>query len=175
MFGRVFDGPLNIAIEAVVDVEVCAFRRAAFEDLLLRSPELERIALLNILNELDRARDWLIILGTPKVRGRLAGFLLVLCTRFAHYDHMLRRGNGRYFDIQVPIGRTDLAHLLGARPESISRAFRALADSGSIALKQPDLIEIRDLEALAEEAGEDEFGISTPLNTLLSQMSDRRS
>lgn len=172
VFGRALGGPLDLAIEAATDTEVMAFRRAPFEALLLRSPELDRLVILNVMNELDRARDWMIILGTPRIRERLAGFLLVLCTRFCSVDHLLRPRNGS-LDVKVPISRTDLAHLLGTRPESISRAFHALADTGCIGIRQPDLIEIRDLDALAAEAGEDELRGSNTLNSLLSTLRAR--
>ncbi|WP_323772233.1 Crp/Fnr family transcriptional regulator [Antarctobacter sp.] len=174
MFGRVLGGPLDVAIEAATDAEVCAFRRAPFEALLAQSPELDRLVLLSILHELDRARDWLIILGSPRVRERLAGFLLVLCTRFATVDHLLRTSNGA-LDVKVPINRTDLAHLLGTRPESISRAFHALADTGCITIRKPDLIGIQDLEALATEAGEDEMMGRATLKTLLTSLQTRVS
>lgn len=154
MFGRVYDGPLTIAIEAATRAEVCAFRRAPFESLLAQSPELDRVMLLNVLGELDRAREWLIILSTPRVKARVAGFLLLMCARYAKVENVLRRGRGTV-EVHVPIDRTDLAHLLGTRPESISRAFHALADDGSIALKRPDLVAIHDLDALAAEAGEE--------------------
>ncbi len=156
MFGRVFDGPLSVAIEAATDAEICMFQRAPFEALLLRSPELERLVLLSVLNELDRARDWMVILANPRVKGRLAGFLLILCTRFANVDHVLRPGNGR-LEVKIPITRTDLAHLLGTRPESISRAFHALADDGSIVIRAPERIEILDVDALGTEAGDEDI------------------
>lgn len=155
MFGHVFNGPLHFAIEAATDAEICAFRRSQFEELLMRSPDLERVVLLNVLNELDRARDWMIILSGQKVSGRLAGFLLVMCARFSAIDHLLtRRRDG--VDVKIPISRTDLAHLLGTRPESISRAFHALADAGDISILRPDFVRIHDFEALAEKAGEDD-------------------
>lgn len=172
MFGRVLGGPLDVAIEAASDAEVCAFRRAPFEALLAQSPELDRLVLLSILNELDRARDWMIILGTPRVRERLAGFLLVLCTRFATIDRLLRT-RGATLDVKIPINRTDLAHLLGTRPESISRAFHALADTGCITLRKPDLIGVLDLEALATEAGEDEQKGRATLKSLLTTLQAR--
>lgn len=172
MFGRVFDGPLNVSVESVADAEVCAMQRAPFESLLLRSPELDRVVLLNILDELDRARDWMIILAKPKVKERLAGFLMVLCSRFAGVDHILRAGSGT-IDVKIPISRTDLAHLLGSRPESISRAFHALADGGSIALKKPDLIEIRDMDALCVVAGDEDAGNHPTMEHLLEFLHGR--
>jgi CRP-like cAMP-binding protein len=68
VFGRVFDGAAEFSIEAATDTEICAFPRAEFEALLFQSPDLERAVLLNITNELDRAREWLIILSNHKMR-----------------------------------------------------------------------------------------------------------
>ncbi|SFB82675.1 Crp/Fnr family transcriptional regulator [Tropicimonas isoalkanivorans] len=162
MFGRVFDGALHFAIEAATEAEVCTFRRAPFEELLVRMPDLERMVLLNILNELDRARDWMIILSCPRVSGRIAGFLLVLCSRFAGIDHLFRAGR-RGPEVRIPISRADLAHLLGTRPESISRGFHALAEAGYIEILRPDRIGIRDLTALAAEAGDDDLALGAGL------------
>ena len=155
LFGRVFDGPMNMAVEAATDARIVAFRRAEFEDLLLHSQELERAVILTMLNELDRARDWMVILANPRVRGRLAAFLLALCIRFASADHLLRPGRAT-LQVKIPISRPDLAHLLGTRTESISRAFHMLADAGYIAILRPDLIDILDIKALGTEAGDDD-------------------
>ncbi|NKX45439.1 Crp/Fnr family transcriptional regulator [Roseicyclus persicicus] len=165
MFGRVYDGPSPFAIEAAADSEVCVFQRARFEALLARFPELDRLVLLHFLTELDRARDWMVVLATPKVRGRLAGFLLMLCTRYRNVGHLFGDADGR-LTIRIPIGRPDLAHLLGARPESVSRAFHALADDGILEILRPDLVAIRSIEDLAEEAGEPELGDGLTVETL---------
>jgi CRP/FNR family transcriptional regulator, anaerobic regulatory protein len=157
LFGRVFDDPINFSIEAATDATLVSFRRAPFEALLSRSPELERLILIHFLTEIDRARDWMIVLSNPRVRGRLAGFLLKLCTRFRGGDTMTGSVNGQ-LTIRNPICRADLANLLGARPESISRAFHALADDGVLKIIRPDLVAIPSIEDLAEEAGEPELG-----------------
>lgn len=167
MFGRVHEAPLHFEIEAATDAVVCAFRHRAFEDLLLRSPELERVVILNIINELDRARDWMIILSNQKITARLAGFLLVLCTRFAEIDHVVAMENGQ-IDIRIPINRADLAHLLGARPESISRGFQALAKAGRIDLLRPNLIRVLDFDGLAADAGDGEIASRVNLQHLIS-------
>ena len=154
LFGRVFDHKVGFAIEAATDVEFCAFPRRDFEAILTRYPEFDRVVLLNILNELDRARDWMVILSNQTVASRVAGFLLMMCTRFARVDHILTSSaNG--IEVKIPISRTDLAHLLGARTESISRGLHALADDGDIEILAPDRILIRDFEALAARTGEE--------------------
>lgn len=153
MFGRVFDGRMQFAIEAATDATLLTLRRAPFEALLARSPELDRMVLTQFLTEIDCSRDWMIILSTPRVRGRLAGFLLILCTRFRSAGNLLGSMNGA-LTIQIPISRADLANFLGARPESVSRAFHALADDGILSILRPDLVAVTSIEALAEEAGD---------------------
>jgi CRP/FNR family transcriptional regulator len=173
MFGRVFDDGIEFSIEAATDAEICAFPRAPFEALLLRSPDLDRAVLLNVLNELDRARDWMIILSNQKIASRLAGFLILMCSRFAAVDHLVEpREDG--IEVKIPISRTDLAHLLGTRPESLSRAFHALADEAVIVLLEPDRVLLRDLRALAERAGEDEVAAMPQLRDLIGAMRPTR-
>lgn len=165
-FGRVFDGAAEFSIEAATDAEICAFPRAEFEALLTQSPDLERAMLLNITNELDRAREWLIILSNQKIAGRIAGFLLLMCSRFRDIDHILQpRPEG--IEVKIPISRADLAHLLGTRPESISRALHSLNDQGAIDILEPDRILIRDTKALARVADEDEIEAIATLQDLL--------
>ena len=166
IFGRVFDGPNEYAIEAATDAKVVYFPRAQFESLLAESPELERAVMLNLLHELDRARDWMLIVSSPKIRTRLAGFLMMLCTRFGDIDHILV-ASGERLRINIPINRSDLASLLGTRAESISRAFHALADEGLIAIQQPNQIDILDLQGLGDEAGEDFLESGPSLTALL--------
>jgi len=166
MFGQVFSGPLHFDIEAATEAQICAFKRAPFEALLERTPELERLVMLNLLNELDRARDWMLILSGQKVSCRLAGFLLVMCSRFADIDHVLTKGRDG-LDVKIPINRTDLAHLLGTRTESISRAFHALQEAGDLRILKPNLVRILDLEALASHAGEEELLASPNLRDLV--------
>lgn len=156
MFGRVFDGPMQFAIEAATDATLVTFRRGPFEAILSRSPELDRLILIHFLAEIDCTRDWMVVLSNPRVRGRLAGFFLMLCTRFRGRNKLFTATNGR-LTIRIPISRADVAHLLGARPESISRAFHALADDGLIEIIRPDLVSVASLEDLAEEAGEPEL------------------
>lgn len=172
-FGQVFEGPPSFTIEAATDAEILAFQRGPFEAELQRSPALERMMMLNVLGELDRARDWLVILSSKKVTGRVAGFLLVMCSRFARVDHLLDLEDG-HLDVRIPIGRTDLAHLLGTRTESISRAIHAMADEGMLEILKPDLLRITDLEALVAETGDDDLSSRPNLDELIQRMRRER-
>lgn len=156
MFGRVFDGASWFAIEAATEAEAITFRRGRFEALLSKWPELERMMILNILDELDSAREWMMVLSGHKVTERLAGFLLMLCrTRGADESAFCRIGGS--LDIRVPLSRRDLANLLGTRPESISRAVHALADAGVLAIRTPCFFEVNDLEALIAASGNEDL------------------
>lgn len=153
MFGRLFDGPMPFGIEAATDAQIIAFPRAAFENLVLRCPDLERLVTLEFLNELDRARDWMIVLGNSRMRRRVAGFLVMLHSRFSRLPGLVER-QGEGILIRLPIGRKDIASLLGTRTESISRALHALASDGIVEIVQPHLVLVPDLDALADEAGD---------------------
>lgn len=153
VFGRVFDGKMQFTVEAVTDATVFELWRGPMEALLRQSPELDRVILLNLMNELDRARDWMMILANPKVRGRLAGFLLLVCKRFRTVDHLVTVDHSE-IRVQIPLNRKDLAHLLGTRVESVSRGLHALAKDGLIEIVRPDLVAIRQVEALVDEVGD---------------------
>lgn len=152
MFGRVFDGPMPFGVEAAIDSRIICFQREAFERLILQSPDLDQLIVLEFLNEIDRARDWMIVLGNPKIRGKVAGFLIMLCTRFRRIQGLVTECGGS-LSLRIPIGRKDIANLLGTRPESISRALHALQDDGILEIVQPDLITVRSPLRLSDEAG----------------------
>ena len=166
LFGRVFDRGMNFAVEAATDAEVFSFDRRRFDSILQRCAQLDRMLLVNLMNELDRARDWMIILAHPKIRGRIAGFLLLLCTRFQRVDHLITIRN-RAVRIHIPLSRPDVANLLGTRVESVSRALHALAADGLIRILQPDLVEVEEISALTEEAGEPDMGDPASLERLV--------
>ncbi|TDE40676.1 Crp/Fnr family transcriptional regulator [Antarcticimicrobium sediminis] len=152
VFGSLFEGGSKVAIEAVTEVSILTFKRGPFEALMARSAELDHFMLQKLMADLDRTRDWMLVLLNRKVSERLAGFLVVLCIRYANVDHLVRWDNGS-LEIKVPISRCDLASLLGTRVESVSRAFSALAKKGIIHTKTPYLIEVQDVRRLLEEAG----------------------
>lgn len=172
MFGRVFDGNMHFSVEAATDAVVFQLRRGPLEDILLRVPALDRTLLLNMMSELDRARDWMIILAHPKVRGRLAGFLLLFCSRFGANEDVVALKGG-VIRVRIPLARTDLANLLGARVESISRGLHALADDGIIDIIRPDLIAIRDLEGLLDEVGDPDLASPALLDRISASLQKR--
>ncbi|MDE3078402.1 MAG: Crp/Fnr family transcriptional regulator [Paracoccaceae bacterium] len=155
MYGRLFDGPSPVRIEALSDAEVVSFPRARFETLLRRSPAAERLFLVSLLDELDAAREWVLVLGGPKVVQRVAAFLLIICRReIRGMTAAVRRANGPV-NVRIFIKRSDLAHYLGARPESLSRAFHELEDAGVIRINDPYDFDVLDMAGLVDISGHD--------------------
>uniref|UniRef100_UPI0019D43F17 Crp/Fnr family transcriptional regulator n=1 Tax=Solirhodobacter olei TaxID=2493082 RepID=UPI0019D43F17 len=114
-------------------------------------PILERVLLNKALEALDRGREWLQVLAMPKVVERLASFLLIFC-RDAPHEQLLGLQRPNALHIRLPMGRVDLAHYLGTRAESISRAIHALRDNGTIQINTPNDFDILDLARLADIA-----------------------
>ncbi len=151
MFGRLGDGPLTYRVEALSDATVLAFERSVFEDVVGTCLEAERLLLIAMMDELDATRDWLLLLGGRSAAERLAGFLLVL-TRRGFASRCEEEGNR---SVQIPLRRVDLAHYLGVRPESLSRAFRRLQETGILTVTNTTSVEIADLPALIAMTDQD--------------------
>lgn len=154
MYGRLYDGGSSHDLVALADTTVFTFGREAFEAALNAAPEVERKFLVSLLDELDAAREWVLLLGGHRVTERVASFLLVVLRRSM-------RDQGATVDesadpvVRIPIRRSDLAHHLGARPESVSRALHDLHDRGIVELIDPYTVQIRDVAELVEVSGAD--------------------
>lgn len=149
LYGRLFGGPSTYRVEALSDTELYSFDREHFEQVLRRHPEAERLFVIHILDELDAAREWLLLISGRKVIHRAASFLTILARR-------TRPGNPFHpVKVRLRLSRKDLAHYLGTRHESLSRAFHQLEDDGILRIIDPYLFEILDLGALVEISGQD--------------------
>lgn len=149
IYGRLFDGPSNYRIEALAAARILCFPRALFEGVLRDNPEAERLFLVHLLDEIDAAREWLLLISGRKAVNRLASFLCILLRR-----SQFKRIGGHPV-VHVPLSRKDLAHYLGARPETLSRAFHGLEDMGVLRIVDPHHFEVLDEQALIDASGND--------------------
>ena len=149
IFGRLFDGSSNYRIEALSAAQILSFPRAFFEEVLRNNPAAERMFLVHLLDEVDAAREWLLLISGRKAVNRLASFLTILARR-AKYKQM-----GDMTVARVPLSRKELAQYLGARPETLSRAFHELEGKGILRIVDPYHFEILDEDALIEASGGD--------------------
>ncbi|SIO22800.1 CRP/FNR family transcriptional regulator, anaerobic regulatory protein [Rhodovulum sp. ES.010] len=153
MYGRLFDGPSAFDIVALTDARVLTFRRDAFEDILRAAPEVERLFLVSVLDELDSAREWVLLMGGHKIVERVASFLLILLRRTLRSRQ--GRAPGALLSVRIPIRRSDLARYLGTTPETLSRSLHELEHDGAIRLRDAYDVELIDLPALVRISGAD--------------------
>lgn len=148
IFGRLFNGASSYRIEALSAARILTFPRPFFEQLLRDNPEAELLFLVHLLDEVDAAREWLLLISGRKAVNRLASFINILQRR----SKLKRIGPAI---VHVPLSRRDLAHYLGARPETLSRAFHELERKGVLRIVDPHCFEILDQQALIDASGDD--------------------
>lgn len=139
-------------VVAVSDVTLCCFRRRPFEDLMISTPHIGNRLLEMTLDELDSAREWMLVLGRKTAREKIASLMLIVARR----DAALRKkhpSDGMAFDL--PLTREAMADYLGLTLETVSRQISALKKSEIIELQGKRRVIIPDLEALVAETGDD--------------------
>jgi CRP/FNR family transcriptional regulator len=140
-------------VTAVTDLTLCCFRRAPFEDLLRTTPHVAGRLLEMTLDELDAAREWMLLLGRKTAREKIASLLAILGRR----DAALRQGRGAMvFDL--PLTREQMADYLGLTIETVSRQIGALKRDHVIDLRGTRTVSVPDYARLMAEAGDDSDG-----------------
>ncbi|GGX65762.1 transcriptional activator protein FnrL [Tateyamaria omphalii] len=153
--GRPGRDTLQYDVTAVTDVTLCCFQRKPFESLLIRIPHVQERLLEMALDELDAARDWMLLLGRKTAREKIASFLMLIAKRTVHPDGQVLGDLSR---IELPISREAMANFLGLTIETVSRQFTGLRKDGVIELDGNRSVRIPDLETLLLESGDDSDG-----------------
>jgi CRP/FNR family transcriptional regulator len=129
---------------ALTDSRICFIDRAVVRTLLQRNPSLGLGFLRKMADQVTEAERDRVRSMTLPLRARVAHLLLVLKDRSATVDD---KGS---IVIDLPLPRRDLAAMVGARPESLSRVLRDLEEDG-VARFAPRQAVIPDLDALLDE------------------------
>ena len=153
--GRPGRTALQYDVTAVTDVTLCCFHRKPFERLLKSIPHVQERMLEMALDELDAARDWMLLLGRKTAREKIASFLMLIAKRTVHPDGRVLGDTSR---ISLPISREAMANFLGLTIETVSRQFTGLRKDGVIELDGNRTVLIPDLETLLLESGDDSDG-----------------
>ncbi|MEM1344059.1 MAG: Crp/Fnr family transcriptional regulator [Pseudomonadota bacterium] len=140
---------------AVTPVKLCLFVRARFERLLMETPAIERRLLEITLDELDAARDWMLLLGRKSAREKIASFLVILARRSAQAKNVTA-ADGLCFEL--PLTREAMADYLGLTIETVSRQISHLKKAGVIRLIDIRTVQVPDFAVLLDVAGEDADG-----------------
>lgn len=153
--GRPGRGTLQYDVTAVSEVTLCCFQRKPFEALLVDVPNLQKRLLEMALDELDAARDWMLLLGRKTAREKIASLLMLIAKRTVHPDGKVM---GDLTRLELPISRETMANFLGLTIETVSRQFTGLRKDGVIELDGTRIVRIPDLEGLLFETGDDSDG-----------------
>lgn len=147
--GRPFGKESPYSATAMTDAEVCIFNRNSFDDFASSHPDLQQKLLRRTLDELDRARHWMMLLGRKSASEKVASFLLEMSERLS--------GQGCDAGVQggfeLPFGRQQIADILGLTIETTSRQLTKMRADGVLDLPSRREIVINDRAAMEDMAG----------------------
>ncbi|MDF2141372.1 Crp/Fnr family transcriptional regulator [Paenirhodobacter sp. CAU 1674] len=142
-------------VTATTDILMCCFRRKPFEEMMERTPHIAQRLLQMTLDELDAAREWMLLLGRKTAREKIASLLSIVARRDASIK--LRSATGR-MTFDLPLTREAMADYLGLTLETVSRQISALKRDGVIELEGKRHVTVPDMDRLMLEAGDDSDG-----------------
>lgn len=142
-------------VTAVSDVVMCCFRKAPFEALMVQTPHVGQRLLEMTLDELDAAREWMLVLGRKTAREKIASLIAIIARR----ESSLTLGqSGAPVVVDLPLTREAMAEYLGLTLETVSRQISGLKRDGIISVEGARRVTIPDFDLLVEEAGDDADG-----------------
>lgn len=142
-------------VQATTDVTMCCFHRKPFEQLMIQTPHLVQRLLQITLDELDAAREWMLVLGRKTAREKLASLLSIIARRYAVLN---KRSPNDVIEFDLPLTRDAMSDYLGLTLETVSRQINALKKDGVIELVGKRHIRVPDMQRLVVEAGDDADG-----------------
>lgn len=136
-------GAYSASAEALTDCRICFVPREVVSQLLEHNPGLGLRFLDRTARDLEASEeDGLNALLS--VRARLAHLILTL------KDRLGTMGEDGVLSIPIPLSRQDIAARIGTRPETVTRAIRALEDDGVATFDGRD-VRVPDLDRLLDE------------------------
>lgn len=142
-------------VTAVSDVTLCCFRRKPFEQIMALTPHVAERLLTMSLDELDAAREWMLILGRKTAREKIASLLTIIARREAAGGLVRVKGA---IVIDLALTREAMADYLGLTLETVSRQISALKSEGIIQLDGKRRVVVPDIRRLMMETGDDMDG-----------------
>jgi len=141
-------------VTATTDLVMCCFRKKPFEELILSNPHISQRLLEMTLDELDAAREWMLLLGRKTAREKIASLLAIIARR----DVSLNPRSKGPIVFDLPLTREEMADYLGLTLETVSRQVSALRRDGVISLEGKRHVTVNDFDRLLEVAGDDTDG-----------------
>lgn len=153
--GRPGRDTATYTVTATSDLMMCCFRRKPFEQLIASTPHIAHRLLEMTLDELDAAREWMLVLGRKTAREKIASLLAIIARRDAI---LFKNASINSFAFDLPLTREAMSDYLGLTLETVSRQISALKKDGVIILDGKRRIRVPDMNRLLDEAGDDSDG-----------------
>ena len=142
-------------VQATTDIVMCCFRKKPFEQMMAETPHIAHRLLQMTLDELDAAREWMLVLGRKTAREKIASLLSIIARRDAS---IRKKSTSGPIVFDLPLTREAMADYLGLTLETVSRQISALKKDQVILLEGKRHVTIPDMGRLMEEAGDDSDG-----------------
>ena len=140
--GRPFGQQSPYSVTALTDSELCIFSRSTFDSFARQHPELEHKLLRRTLTELDRAHEWMLLLGKKTATERIATLLLEMSARLGETGCSV--DNSALDAFELPLDRQQMGDVLGLTIETVSRQLSLLKAGGVINLPDRRTVTIQD-------------------------------
>ena len=150
--GRPGRATIDFDVVAADDVTLCCFQRAQFEHLVQETPHIAERLMELALDELDAARDWMVLLGRKTAREKICTFIEMLSRRLDPEKSTISQ------QIDLHMTRDQIADYLGLTLETVSRQFNGLKKEKIINFSDRRHFTITDLAALHDQTGDDADG-----------------
>ena len=148
--GRPGRKTVEFDVVATTEVTLCCFEREPFELLVNRTPHVAQRLMELALDELDAARDWMVLLGRKTAREKIATFIDMLVRRSHDPD------GGSIDQVHLPMTRDEIANYLGLTLETVSRQLNALKKDGILEFPDRRHFQVTDQSALRVATGDDD-------------------
>jgi CRP/FNR family transcriptional regulator len=125
--GRPFGGEARASAVAASEVKLCWFPRTTVEGLATESIPLKDWFYEHVADELEKAQDWIMLLGRMTAEQKMAAFLLSV-VRDQRDDAPAPAAGKTDVVVELPISRTEIADYLGMTIETVSRQIARLRD-----------------------------------------------
>lgn len=149
--GQPFAGNSTVLAEAATDVELCCFPQSQFEAMLLAHNGLKELFTQRVMQQLDAARDWMLLLGRKTAQERVAT-LILHCAEKTAEDGCAGVADLSGFELELPLSRTEMADYLGLTLETVGRMIKRLEQAGVLEIRKGRGLSIKDGEALRRHA-----------------------
>lgn len=144
---------IEFDVVACSDVRLCCFDRGPFQQLLADTPHVSQRMVELAMDELDAARDWMLLLGRKTAGEKIATFIEMVVRR----QHFQRR-DGLKPDLLLPLSRGEIANYLGLTLETVSRQIGQLKSEGIIEFIDKKRFRVLDMARLQDATGNDDDG-----------------